>query len=64
MLPMVRRKMDGYRPIGKLAVLDAVTVDKVRMPHLLRCNTRDGWMLLQVITFKYLKCVNRIYISI
>lgn len=53
---MVRRKTDGYRPTGKEAVPDAVTVDKVQMHLPVRCNIKDGWTSLQVTIslFKYI----------
>lgn len=45
---MVQQKMDGYHLTDKLAVPDAVIVDKVQIHLLLQCNIKNGWTLLQV----------------
>lgn len=53
MLLMVQRKTDGYHLIGKGAVPDAATVDKVRTPLPVRCSIKDGWMSLRVTIFSF-----------
>lgn len=42
-LPMVRRKMDGYRPTGKGVAPGAAIAVKVPMHLPVRCSIKDGW---------------------
>lgn len=50
-LPMVQRKMDGYRLTDRVAAPDAATVDKAPMHLPVQCNTKDGWTSLRVTVF-------------